>query len=1021
MIDFILGSAEKFARYMLFIDESKSKDTASNPSIAASTDERFFLIKPFRENEQGVNHRDTILKNMVSLKKKEMTFLIRGNQMMIKLYAKLPQDYSNYFQNTFYANYSTSDLKIAEPISVQDPTYITYKNIDTIRSKEAFTKDGTYMDPFTDILAIYADIPKPTTLDVFVTIRFERNFNIFRFLRKYGKKWYSYRSQWRDDTDDDHNAWSKEEKNLEPNLLVSLWFAINDADSITKKQITASVKNAFAPFSDDGKIQFKNRPKLIPLAYSQAVNFFHIPTKVNYSKGLDYTLYRKLPYPTNLSVADNSDKDDLTVLGTTDYRAEKIEFWIRKEDKLRHVYIVGKTGTGKSTFISNMVKSDMIAGNGLALLDPHGDLVETVLEHIPKHRINDVILFDVADTDFPIGFNLLQYDSEEEKNRIVSGVVSAFYRLFAHSRWPRLEYILRNVLLSVVEYPNATLMHILRILVDDAFRDEVITHIKDPLVLKFWKNEFMTRQPRQREEAIAPITNKIGQFLSSSVVRNIFGQPNSRLNLRKAMDEGKIILINLSKGKIGEDNAAMIGSLLVTKFQIDAMSRADTGYMQRKDFYLYIDEFQNFATSSFTTILSEARKYKLSLIVANQFTSQLLPEIKDAIFGNIGTIISFTLGHDDASIMSAQFKWLVTENDIISLPKFTAYTKLMIDGISSDPFSMKTMPLATPEWSVELRDKILKQSRQRYAQEKSVLENLMNAWNKKTYSPQEKVVAKAQFESIGLENDEIVNLQEPFIEENMSLFNAYAINGIQPDAIVFDIRLRKHKAVWYMIPAHLEADAYFLKALNGIQIYNHGSLKDGKGDPLMLLIGEREKVKNQASKSETLKFVPNIYLLEGETDTPVASRNEVTRSTQVTKQNNSYASPASKWQKQKTVTPNKVRSIEDKMSHNSYTSPSCASSKWQKEKTEKTPTWLSKFSIKDITLWEQYTGYVKLLYNYGIFVTVKGVEWLLHKKAIKIPEWVDWKKYFTIGDQINVYAKEFKDIKGEQKVVWEMK
>jgi len=186
-------------------------------------------------------------------------------------------------------------------------------------------------------------------------------------------------------------------------------------------------------------------------------------------------------------------------------------------------------------------------------------------------------------------------------------------------------------------------MHILRILVDESFRNEVITHIKDPLVLKFWKNEFLARQPKQREEAISPITNKIGQFLSSSVVRNIFGQPNSRLNLRKAMDEGKIILINLSKGKIGEDNAAMIGSLLVTKFQIDAMSRSDVGYMQRKDFYLYIDEFQNFATSSFTTILSEARKYKLSLIVANQFTSQLLPEIKDAIFGNIGTIISFTL------------------------------------------------------------------------------------------------------------------------------------------------------------------------------------------------------------------------------------------------------------------------------------------------------------------------------------------------------------------------------------------
>lgn len=998
MIDFILWSAEKFARYMLFIDEPKSKNNVAKQSISTDTDERFFLIKPFRENEQGVNHRDTILKNMVSLKKNEMTFLIRGNQMMIKMYAKLPKDYSNYFQNTFYANYSTSDLKIAEPITIQDPTYITYKNIDTIKSKEAFTKDGTYMDPFTDILAIYADIPKPTTLDIFVTIRFERNFNIFRFLRKYGKKSYNYISQGRDDEDDQYNAGGpSEDKKLEPNLLISLGFAINDADSATTKQITASVKTAFAPFSDDGKIKFKNSPKLIPLAYNQAVNFFHIPTKVNYSKGLDYTLYRKLPYPTNLSTPDNSDKDDLTILWTTDYRAEKIEFWIRKEDKLRHVYIVGKTGTGKSTFISNMVKSDMLAGNGLALLDPHGDLVETVLEHIPTERINDVVLFDVADTEYPIGFNLLQYDSEEEKNRIVSGVVSAFYRLFAHSRWPRLEYILRNVLLSVVEYPNATLMHILRILVDDSFRDEVITHIKDPLVLKFWKNEFMTRQPRQREEAIAPITNKIGQFLSSSVVRNIFGQPNSRLNLRKAMDEGKIILINLSKGKIGEDNAAMIWSLLVTKFQIDAMSRADLGYNSRKDFYLYIDEFQNFATSSFTTILSEARKYKLSLIVANQFTSQLLPEIKDAIFGNIGTIISFTLWHDDASVMSAQFKGLVTENDIISLPKFTAYTKLMIDGISSDPFSMKTMPLATPEWSIELKEKILKQSRQRYAQERTALENLMNAWSKKSFSRQEKVVAKAEFEALGLENDEIANLQEPFIEENMSLFNAYAIDGRQPDAIVFDTKMRKHKGVRYTMVANLEADAYLLKTMDGIHIYNHGSLKDGKGDPLMVLIGSREKIKQQTNKSNTLKFVPNVYVLEKNSNN--MSSWAIAKDPEIQQKNvlDSLAKPQSD-KKNTKPQDNKKTSIPAKQQ----------------------PT-NGKFSINDIKLGEKYTGYVKLLYNYGIFVTVKWVEWLLHKKAIKIPEWVDRKKYFTIGDQIEVYAQEFKDIKWEQKVVWEMR
>ncbi len=240
-------------------------------------------------------------------------------------------------------------------------------------------------------------------------------------------------------------------------------------------------------------------------------------------------------------------------------------------------------------------------------------------------------------------------------------------------------------------------MHILRILTDKPFREEVLKHCKDTLIVKFWRDEYDKWNDKQMQEAISPITNKIGQFLSSAVVRNIFGQPKSKLNLRDAMDSSKIILINLSKGKIGEDNAAMIGSLLVTKFQIDAMSRSDIKAEQRVPFYLYIDEFQNFATESFATILSEARKYKLSLIMANQYIAQLLETIRDAIFGNIGSIFSFTVGYDDAKIISNQFKELVTPNDLISLPRFTAYTRMMINGVTSDPFSMKTMPLPTPE------------------------------------------------------------------------------------------------------------------------------------------------------------------------------------------------------------------------------------------------------------------------------------------------------------------------------------
>lgn len=240
-------------------------------------------------------------------------------------------------------------------------------------------------------------------------------------------------------------------------------------------------------------------------------------------------------------------------------------------------------------------------------------------------------------------------------------------------------------------------MHILRILTDKNFREEVIKHTSDGMILKFWRDEYDKWDERQKQEAMGPITNKIGQFLSSSVVRNVFGQPKSKLNLREAMDSGKIVLINLSKGKIGEDNAAMIGSLLVTKFQIDAMSRADMRPEDRRPFYLYIDEFQNFATDSFATILSEARKYKLSLIMANQYTSQLLETIRDAIFGNIGSIFSFTIGYDDAKVIANQFKEMVSTNDLISLPRFTAYTRMMINGVTSDPFSMKTMPLPTPE------------------------------------------------------------------------------------------------------------------------------------------------------------------------------------------------------------------------------------------------------------------------------------------------------------------------------------
>lgn len=964
MLESVLEKAEYIGHLLVGEEKSNKKGIEKSTNEHLWGHDVYFLIKPFKENEMWVNYWDTILSNLLGLQKKEVTFWISWNQTKIQMYVKVPKDFAEYFQNTFYANFPTSDLSIIEPIHTPSRRqHIHFKSHSKLKSKADFTKDGSYMDPMTDIMAIYSSIPKWASLDIYFTYMFKEN-RLLRILRNTIVHGVEYLMDHKEEAEEGHGP-AKEV--LKTEVYVDISYHTSNLDTHAQANVKQNIKTIFAAFTDNSKIKIGINSKKRGMAIAQAVNFFHIPTKENLIKWLDYTVYRKLPYPNNIPTLENSKKSDVTILGTTDYRAEKTEIGIRKEDKARHVYIVWKTGTGKSTFISNMVKSDMLAGNGLALLDPHGDLVETVMEHIPAHRINDVVLFDVADTSHPIGFNLLQYENEDEKNLIVSWVVSTFYRLFAHSRWPRLEYILRNVLLSIVEYPNATLMHILRVLVDQGFREEVISHITDPLVLKFWTWEFNTWMPKQREEAISPITNKIGQFLSSSVVRNIFGQPRTKLNLRKAMDEGKIVLINLSKGKIGEDNAAMIGSLLVTKFQIDAMSRADIDYLDRRDFYLYIDEFQNFATSSFTTILSEARKYKLSLIVANQFTSQLLPEIKDAIFGNIGTIISFTLGHDDATIMSAQFKEMVSSNDLISLPKFTAYSKLMIDGITSDPFSMKTMPLSRPEWSKELRQKIIKQSRQRYAAERGELEVLMNAWNKKTFSAQEKVADKAKLESLGLTEDEAQVLQDPFVEANSWLFEQYLIGEEQADAIIIDTKEKKHKAVWFRKPENVDQETKKSKSIGTIDVYIHHEHTDPNGEPLMVLVGKKDTIKKTIEKAKQLKFLMNINKLHIQEEAPVTKKSSA--------------------------------------------------------KTTDTPVVknTAKFTIKDIKIGESYEWYVKLLYNYGIFVTVKGVEWLLHKKYIKAPNGVERKKFYNIWDKIKVVAQEFKEIKGEKRIVWAMK
>ena len=917
-----------------------------------------------------------------------------GNAAEIKLFVKLPRDFESYFKNTFYTTFTTSDLVEVDKVLLgTDRNYMGMSNDAVLKLKDDFSKDGSYMDPMNEIFATFQGLDKDSVLKIVFeyTFKIEED-DLTIFLNKLGKMITYLWNGWAKKTEE------KPEEKPVIDLYMNMRWNLTTSDSYVKESITSVLGSVFAPFLAKGSFEKKPKPQWLPVRFAQVINLFHLPTKVNFVKGLEYTVYRKLPYPTAIPTPENTPAKELTVLWDTDYRGDKIRFWVRQEDKFRHMYIVGKTWTGKSTFINNMIISDMRAGNGLCLLDPHGELVDDLLEYIPSNRINDVILFDVGDAEYPIGFNLLQADNEDEKNRIASGVVSTFQKLFDNSRGPRLEYILRNVVLSVIDYPNATLMHILRILTDKEFREEVISHVKDPVLLKFWNNEFNRWQDKQREEAVWPITNKVGQFLSSRLVRNIFGQPRTKLSIRRAMDEGKIILVNLSKGKIGEDNANMIGSLLVTKIQIDAMGRADMAKHLRKPFYLYIDEFQNFATKSFATILSEARKYKLSLIVANQYTSQLDEAIKDAIFGNVGTIFSFTLWYDDASVMTSQFKELVSTNDLISLPKFTAYTRLMVDGVSSDPFSMKTLPPFVSEWDIEHIEKIRKQSRQRYAMEREQLEALMNAWNKKTFSVQEKIAEKARLEGLWVTEKQAQNLQDIAVQQVIGMFDEVSIGNTKADAMIVDTEQGNHKMIWYQSPKALDQVAklqvqkgktYKLNPTTSISffvdIWQHLSETCSNKKPLTIWVGTPEEVQKQLNEvyekagldpqtTDFLKFVPNIALLEEKNP-----------------------------QKKQEEKPESQANIPQK-------------SAWDRKFSPKKS--VGGFSIEDVKLGSEYEGYVKLTYNYWMFVTVKGVEWLLHKKQIKAPDWVDWKKYYNIGDKILVKALEFKDINGEKRVLW---
>src|SRR3989344_3373490 len=451
--------------------------------------------------------------------------------------------------------------------------------------------------------------------------------------------------------------------------------------------------------------------------------------------------------PENLPIAERltaEKKKELNFFATTVFKNKDNIFGILTPDRRRHVYIVGKTGAGKSTLIANMAIDDIRKGRGVGIIDPHGDLSEIILDYIPNRRLNDVVYLEPFDTERPFHLNVLENHNKQHKDLIASGIVSIFNKLYGDSWGPRLEYILRNVILTLLEIPGATLPDVLPLLADREYRRKQLPKVTDQVMRDFWFNEFEKMPDKLRAEAVSPIQNKVGQFVSSQMIRNIIGEPKSTVNLGEIMDEGKILILNLAQGKLGEDNASLLGAMIITQIQLSAMSRAYAKEENRLDFFLYVDEFQNFATGAFVKILSEARKYRLSLTMANQYIEQLDEGIQRAIFGNIGTLMSFVVGARDGYLLSREFGEVYSENDLVGLGKFEIVVKEAIDGLTSAPFPAKTLPL--PSVKNDNRAKIVRLSKEKYGKKVSSKQQVVSSKEAavhvgKLQSPQPPIVA----------------------------------------------------------------------------------------------------------------------------------------------------------------------------------------------------------------------------------------------------------------------------------------
>jgi len=459
------------------------------------------------------------------------------------------------------------------------------------------------------------------------------------------------------------------------------------------------------------------------LSTKELATVFHLPNEKEVPNVM-HVLSKKAEPPADLPT-DRSDKQ-ISFFGETNFHGKKIPFGIRRNDRRRHLYAVGKSGSGKSKMLELLIKNDIEAGKGVGILDPHGDLVDNVLTMIPEHRIKDVVIFDPSDTDNPITFNPLADVPPHLKMRVTIGFIEIFKKLFGANWTPRLEHVLRYTTLALLDTPGTTIYSILKMLTDKNYRQMIVRNIKESNVKNFWVNEFAGWSEKFDNEAITPLLNKVGQFVATDMIRNIVAQPDNKIDFRDIMDNNKILLMKVSKGILGEENAALLGSIAITKIYQAAMARADTREDDRVDWYFYVDEFQNFATDTFDEILSEARKYRLNLTIAHQFLGQLSSKIRTTVFGNVGSMVSFRVGGEDARILAEEYNPRFSERDIINLGVRDFYTKISINGELREAFSGKTLFIENPKDN--FAQECIAHSRATYTRKASEVEAILKNW-----------------------------------------------------------------------------------------------------------------------------------------------------------------------------------------------------------------------------------------------------------------------------------------------------